>query len=312
VSRLVRVHARGPRRSVDPTHTATLRERFMRDVARRYDRIAKAILQLIVEDDVFGLEPIEFERVGNVLRVNRPRREFAFGTTHEKVAAFMEWLRQQEINEAITIVEGTPIERAARSAWTSVYVESAYQKGIADAGRNLRGAGAKVERSWIDTAFNRPIHADRLGIAYTRTFEELVGITAEMDRQISAVLAQGLAEGRGPMDIARRLIDRVEKIGKTRARTLARTEVINAHAEATLNAYEEAGVEGVEVESEFATAGDAQVCPECRQLEGRTFTLARARGVIPVHPNCRCAWVPAIVRGENVVLNAAPRFRRIA
>lgn len=207
---LVRIHARSPRRSIDPTHTTTLRERFMRDVARRYDRLAKAILQLIVDDDVFGLEPVEFERVGNVLRVNRPRREFAFGTTHEKVASFMEWLRQQEINEAITIVEGTPIERAARSAWTSVYVESAYQKGIADAGRNLRGAGAKVERSWIDTAFNRPIHADRLGIAYTRTFEELVGITAEMDRQISAVLAQGLAEGRGPMDIARRLIDRVE------------------------------------------------------------------------------------------------------
>lgn len=284
----------------------------MRDAARRYDRLAKAILQLIVDDDVFGLEPIEIERVGNVLRINRPRREFAFKTTAEKVAAFMEWLRTLEAEEALTISTGTPIERAARSAWTAVYIESAYQKGVADSGRKLRGAGAKVEDSWISTAFNRPIHADRVGIAYTRTFEELAGITAEMDRQISAVLAQGLAEGRGPMDIARRLVDRVQKVGKTRAKALARTEVINAHAEATLNSFEEAGVEGVDVESEFATARDGQVCPQCRQLEGRTFTIAKARGVIPVHVNCRCSWLPALVRGGDIVLNAAPRFRRSA
>lgn len=284
----------------------------MRDAGRRFDRLAKAILQLIVEDDAFGLAQSEVERVGNVLRINRPKREFAFKTTAEKVAAFMEWLRTLEAEEALTISTGTPIERAARSAWTAVYIESAYQKGIADAGRHLRSAGARVEGSWISTAFNRPVHADRVGIAFTRTFEELVGITAEMDRQISAALAQGLAEGRGPMEIARRLVDRVDAIGKTRARTLARTEVINSHAEASLNAYEEAGVEGVEVESEFATARDGKVCSQCRSLEGRTFTLAKARGVIPVHPNCRCAWLPALMNADGLELNRRWRRRRAA
>jgi SPP1 gp7 family putative phage head morphogenesis protein len=112
-----------------------------------------------------------------------------------------------------------------------------------------------------------------------------------------------MAEGRSPLDIAEALVDRVERVGLTRARLIARTEVIGAHAEATLNAYEEAGVTGVEVEAEWTTAGDDRVCPECESMEGRSFTLAEARGMIPAHPNCRCAFLPKIVGGSGIVLN---------
>jgi SPP1 gp7 family putative phage head morphogenesis protein len=123
-----------------------------------------------------------------------------------------------------------------------------------------------------------------------------------MDKQISRTLANGLAEGRGPMEIARSLVDRVEKIGVTRARMLARTETIASHAQASLNTYEEAGLEGVQVEAEFATAQDNKVCPECQALEGRTFTMQEAQGVIPVHPNCRCAWLPVVANPREVNL----------
>ena len=29
-------------------------------------------------------------------------------------------------------------------------------------------------------------------------------------------------------------------------------------------------------------------------LNGREFPVDEARGVIPVHPNCRCVWVPVV------------------
>lgn len=42
----------------------------------------------------------------------------------------------------------------------------------------------------------------------------------------------------------------------------------------------------------WATAGDDYVCPECEALEDQVFTLQTARGMLPLHPNCRCALYP--------------------
>lgn len=42
----------------------------------------------------------------------------------------------------------------------------------------------------------------------------------------------------------------------------------------------------------WATAGDDFVCPECEALEDQVFTLQTARGMFPLHPNCRCALYP--------------------
>jgi SPP1 gp7 family putative phage head morphogenesis protein len=73
---------------------------------------------------------------------------------------------------------------------------------------------------------------------------------------------------------------------------LARTEIIRAHAEGTLNNFELAGLENVELQAEFLTAGDDRVCPICSALSGKIYSIKEARGIIPVHPNCRCTWLP--------------------
>ena len=104
------------------------------------------------------------------------------------------------------------------------------------------------------------------------------------------------------MDMAERIATRVEGIGIARARTLARTEVIGSHAAATLNSFKEAGLEGVKVLAEFATAGDAQVCEQCAALEGQIYSMEKAEGLIPVHPNCRCTLIPAVDDLRGVVL----------
>lgn len=229
------------------------------------------------------------------------RGEFEFTRTTDKVAAFMGWLRDQEVAQGLTVRQGASISSSAENAWTSTYIESSYVRGLNQAASRLRGAGARVEQRWVDAAFRRPIHADRLGLAYTRVFTELAGITAAMDQQISRVLAEGLGRGAGPLDIAREINNRVDKIGITRARMLARTEVINAHAGATLNTYVEAGLEGVEVVAEWLTAVDA--CPQCVALEEEgPYSIEQARGMIPAHPNCRCAWAPLVSGGSGIEL----------
>jgi SPP1 gp7 family putative phage head morphogenesis protein len=280
------------RRRRDPTKTALLRKQFENELVRRFRALKAKIVEQIVDLDGFGLAPPP-------AGLQSHRKAFDFPRSAEKRAAFMRWLRQAERQGILEISEGVPITKAASTAWTNVYVESAYQKGIADAGAKLRQSGAKVGNSWVSGAFNRPIHADRIGQLYTRAFSDLDNITDAMDVQISRVLAQGLLEGRGPREIARALADRVEAIGITRARVMARTEVIAAHADATLNAYDEAGVAGVDVEAEWSTTGDDRVCPECQALEGRVFSIDEARNMLPAHPNCRCAWRPKVISGAN-------------
>ena len=75
---------------------------------------------------------------------------------------------------------------------------------------------------------------------------------------------------------------------------IARTAIIMAFAEGQLTEFENWGVTGVTAEVEFATAGDDKVCNKCASMEGQVYTIAEARGVIPIHRNCRCMWLPVI------------------
>ena len=275
----------------DPTRTTTLRKQFEAEFYKRFRRLKGRIRDEIDKEDGFGL------------KTNRGR--FDFPRSDQKVSAFMEWMRAAQREELIGVSQGTPIDRAARQVWASTYIESAYKRGVQQAASQMRGAGATVDDRWIDAAFSRPIHADRLGLAYTRAFEELEGITSAMDQQISRVLATTIAEGRqgtsAAREIARIINGRVDKVGLVRARMLARTEVISAHAEASLNSYEEAGIEGVDVEAEWLTAeGACDLCLEA--ADDGPYTLSEARGMIPLHPNCRCSWSARVVNGTGIEL----------
>ena len=275
---------------VDPTKTVTLRTRYERDLVRRFRAVAAAIRKAVGDDDLLAVNDV------------RPPARFDFKRDPEKVSDFMDWLRRMTADGILEVREGTPQRSAASRSWQNVYLRSAYQKGLAQAAGQMERAGAVVEATFVDAGFYRPIHADRVGLIYTRAFSDLKGITDAMDQKISRVLAQGIAEGVGPRVIAKRITDQVEGIGIVRARMLARTEVIRAHADATLNSFKEAGLEGVKVLVEFATAGDSKVCPRCAELDGKVFKIAEAEGLIPVHPNCRCAFVPAVDDMRGVTL----------
>jgi len=283
----------------DPSRTLTLRRQFMAEATRRFRELRQQIVKAIVELDVLGLR--EPQHSLSVLAELSPR-QFAFARSERKVEAFMEWLNEMERTGVLEISTRAGVHGGAQP-WTNKYIYTAYQKGINRARQELRKKGYNVPTATgltpgglnpITVAMNRPIHAERVALIYTRAYNELKGITAAMDQQISRVLAQGLAEGKNALDIARTITDRVDKIGITRARTLARTEVIAAHHRATVGEYREWGASGVQVMAEWATAGGG-VCELCAPMEGRVYTLDDIEGMIPFHPNCRCVAIPVDV-----------------
>lgn len=279
----------------DPTGTTGIRKDFERDAVRRFKSVRRQIIEAVVTQDVFGIS----KPILGFGDATPPKSAYGFAKLGQKVEMFMGWLRGVQDETILEVRLGEPV---TAGSWFTKHVRAAYGKGARDAAARLRQAGAKVAPSWLSGLFGRKAHADRVELAFTRTFTDLQGVTEVMNARISRALAEGLARGDGPAIIARTLAKQVDTIGIVRARAIARTETIRAHADATLNSYQEAGVGGVDAVAEFTTAGDGSVCEECAGLEGKTYSISEARGVIPVHVNCRCSWSPAVVNGTDIEL----------
>lgn len=313
--------------TIDPTRTLTLRDRFVADFRRRFRMLMADINEAVVELDVFGLAEPERRLMVNASGLQA--RQFAFVRDDEKVNAFVDWLAGK--NEEYFLSGGTAgaissgsISRnpsRARQSWMNSYIDAAYQQGIRRGRQELKKKGVEVDMGElggdpIRVAFNSPIHVDRVGLAYTRAYSRLKGITSEMETTISDVLAMGMAEGRNPREMSRILNKMItgqgEGLGitdslgrrissKRRAEILARTEVIRAHHSANMGEYKAAGALGIEVLAEHLTAGDARVCPQCAPLNGKRYDLESAENMIPVHPQCRCVAIPYIEDDGDVV-----------
>jgi SPP1 gp7 family putative phage head morphogenesis protein len=176
----------------------------------------------------------------------------------------------------------------------------------------LKKAGFTVpnieESGGITNVMGTPFHADRLGVLYTRTFSELKGITKAMDQLISRTLTQGIADGDNPVLLARKLVSVINGAGadrlgmkdslgrwipgRRRAEIMARTEIIRAHHQATIQEYRNWGAEGVVVQAEWQTAGDERVCATCASMQGEVYKLDVIQNMIPIHAQCRCLALP--------------------
>ena len=104
---------------------------------------------------------------------------------------------------------------------------------------------------------------------------------------LRAELALGFEAGESIPQISKRVEGYFTDNAKYRAETIARTETIAASNEGALHKYETAGVE----KSEFYTSPGA--CGECLALAGE-YPTKESHGMIPVHPRCRCLWLPVV------------------
>ena len=309
---------------VDPTRTTVLRNAFARDMKRRFRELIGAIRIAIVEEDAFGLGIADVTHTVLIHQINTPGMgAFAFPRNVDKVAAFMRWLEIQVENGLLTVGEFDQVGVGIESAWTNKYILDSYKRGLLRARYEMKKKGARISDltdvdpfNQFSAGFGMPLHLDRLGLLYTRAFSELKGVTAQMDQQISRILAQGIADGDNPRLLARKLVATIDGAGAgelgitdslgryipaaRRAEIIARTEIIRAHHQAMVQEYMNWGVEGVTILAEWKTAGDHRVCERCEAREGETFTLEVAMNMIPLHPQCRCLALPYRKEWETI------------
>jgi len=283
----------------DKTGLAGLINLFIRDVRKRLIDLWKVINKAIVEENCFNLSNYELSSPGY--------KKFALPTNEKKIEEFMAWLKLMQKKSILEVKEIYSPGRVKSMPWSNYYIEAAYMKGIEKARNQLKKLNKEIPSieatGGIQAAINAPIHADRLALLFTQSYSYLQGITEQMDLFISYVLADGLARGLHPYEIAKQIKSIIlssaaknENIkisyldAETRAKKICRTELVRAHAEAQLNEYESWKFYEVILDVELVTTTDP--CPKCAELSNKIYTIEEARGLIPVHPNCRCAWVP--------------------
>lgn len=270
----------------DPSQTYSLRKRFEREVIVRFNKFKSKLVALVQKEDAFGLTT---------------NTRWKFRTDPAKVEEFRKWLAQN----TDYILQGSTTEAIKEGFWNQ-YLEEAYKKGQLSSFEsvNKQKLGESMDfykgtkEQFLRDSFAKPETKEKIQLLASRVFTDLKGVTDAMATAMTRTLVDGLSQGQNPFTIARQMVKDVDGIGINRARMIARTEVIRAHAEGQLDSLETMGIEEVGIAVEFNDTKDGRVCPSCNALNGIVLTVKEAHGMIPVHPNCRCAFLPANV-GES-------------
>lgn len=264
-------------RKTGPAKIATLADRYGGELASRYRTLKGLVRQTVDRSDA--------------LRLNRdalasPRGDFGFDDDDRKEEAFMRWFRQAQRDEVLEPVGDAALRNGRH--YTAKYVRSSQRGGLRHAGKELRKAGFDVSDSDVESAFNARIRSDQLRTLYRRQFTALEGITDSVGTDVSRELTEGLLAGENPRDVADSINDRVDSIGVTRGRVLARTELSRSYNAAAAGRYQEYGVEKVEI----LVSGP---CAACQKLKaGDPYPVEKAAGLLPNHPNCVCSLSPVV------------------
>ena len=275
----------------DPSRTATLRRVFQTAVQKRFNELKRRIKKLIETDDAFGLKESQSSTTNSAVITNT---RWKARTSDEKLRLFQSWLFDQYAELGLDSI--TQI----KNAFWHKYVADSYMKGVQRAFIDSRKDKLQkldffegTKHQFLSQSFGHPVSIEKVKLMSSRVLTDLQGVNQAVASQLSRELTDGFAQQLHPRVIASNIAKKVDTIGKTRATTIARTEVIRVHAEGQLDAFEKLGIEKLGVAVEWSTSADDRVCPLCEPLEGKSFTLKEAHGEIPRHPNCRCTWIPA-------------------
>jgi SPP1 gp7 family putative phage head morphogenesis protein len=177
--------------------------------------------------------------------------------------------------------------------------------GLVEAAAGRKPAGVTLGSSWTslpDEQLQAFVGFAGDGSPLAELFATIPQVTTDA---MQMALVQGISLGEGPRTVARR-VRKAADIGRYRAETIARTEMIRSAREAQRQLYTENGaVTGYRRQA----TQDARVCLACLALSG---TLQATDTIMPSHPNCRCVMIPetlswAEITGDSSIPDTRPK-----
>lgn len=142
-----------------------------------------------------------------------------------------------------------------------------------------------------DAPQDYPVSPGALKWLRTRLGWAAESISAETARMLEQALLAGYEAGEDIPTIAKRVKSVFADCDRRRSVLISRTETIGASAQGTIEGYRDSGV--VE-QAEFLAAIDERTCEDCDAMNEEVFNLDDTGGIIPIHPDCRCCWIPVV------------------
>ena len=133
-----------------------------------------------------------------------------------------------------------------------------------------------LKTNWSGLSFSERIWEHRRSLAFT----------------IKSELNKGLIRGESLQDISKIISDKFDT-SFSNAMRLVRTESCWIMNEATVNNYKNNGIK----EYEFMAFLDSKTSKECRDLDGKKFSIEEYQAGVnlpPLHPNCRSCVIPVV------------------
>ena len=128
------------------------------------------------------------------------------------------------------------------------------------------------------------------------TFSERIWVNQDqLKNNLSVVLSNALIQGKNPREFIP-LIRKKFDVSRCNAERLLRTEIARVQTQAQAESYEANGID----EYEYIACSLKDVCPLCKEMDGKTFKLKDmeiGENAPPMHPNCHCATAPYSDRG---------------
>lgn len=282
----------------DPSRTLTLRKSAVAEVRWRYRSLSQAILNLVGDSDVFGVNPPRpIARVSDLLKTPPqspshppPSISWRWFDIRDKLAQFSAWLAEQ--------IPG--------HGWCQRYISEAFYRGLSrsyDDIKRIDRSMASSPESWhfysggktefVRRGMSDPKSQSAVGALVARAYTALQAVIDALTASMTQLLANELQRIASSALLSEALTE-VVNLYRSRAETVMRTEIVRAHADGQLTGMAFLGVERVGVMLEWASSGDGEACPQCASTSRPPgpITLSQAAAIIPHHPNCRCAWVP--------------------
>lgn len=206
-------------------------------------------------------------------------------TSAEFVKEFNTWFGLQ-IDELL-------IERStAETIWQNTFLNEAFGKGIKTSTTALARKGIIVPAISAE-------NLDSIRLVREKSFEDLKGIVAATKAEVARNLATGVENGANKLGLFKTISDRINKIGRTRSRTLVGTRTAETYDTGVVQQAEAAqSLTDEEVFCLWVTRGDELVRTTHALRNRKLFTPKVARRLIG-EPNCRCGLKIQIGRGTS-------------
>ena len=268
----------------DPTRTGKLRSAFRAEAHRRVRTMLTHVRQALVEQDFLALRSV-------VLHPSYAYSVRQAPSLQTKLVLFSNFVNQMAY--MLVVQEG---------GWLRVHIDRAFMHGVTAA------------RKW--GSYDVDITVQALYYQFARN--ELEGIIDATVQVVTRATANAILKKQKPASIYRLIVEQVRKVTLNRINSMVNQIVVQQHNLGRIAQFRTAGITHVGIIPEhipapFAkrflvpvkdlepgesvnvlTAGDDDVCENCEEIAAAgPYEFEEAEELLPAHPNCRCAVVPA-------------------